>query len=373
MKRFTTPALTSAFLALLLAACGDDDSSKKTENDDDSSGDAGATGGDGDGENGDKPGASEDPEDSKDPEDTNDEDPAPSDKFKHVYYSDAFATYRVDVESGEAHKLNDFGGYENGLLNPFLVSPAATYLADNKKVLNVAKNEYVYSPPPEAGNANILLFLSNASLLYQSYGQAGFKEISLKDGSQEDVPVNYDYCTVGPDSLLRAKKLLAIACKRKVVLWDVEARKETSVDGGDGSYLVAAGAWLDDSTFAFGTGEGLYVQPADLSEAIHKDVGWVGGVISAGPGRAWFTAQTKGDGGLLINKWYSVDTQGNTEELAWLTALNPIVKHVAVSHDGSQVLIWNGSLKLYASDGSGERQLVSGDRISAPVGVGYVR
>jgi hypothetical protein len=136
---------------------------------------------------------------------------------------------------------------------------------------------------------------------------------------------------------------------------------------------VAAAAWLDDSHFAFGTGEGLYIQDKALGAAVSKPVGRVGGVIRGGPGKAWFTSETVGNGGLRVSTWQSVDATGNITELPWLTALNPIPANVAVSADGSQVLIWNTSVKLYNADGSGERELISGTGLSQLVGVGFVR
>jgi hypothetical protein len=96
-------------------------------------------------------------------------------------------------------------------------------------------------------------------------------------------------------------------------------------------------------------------------------------VIRGGPGKAWFTSETVGSGGLRISKWQSVDVDGNVSELPWLTTINPIPAHVAVSADGTQVLIWNTSVKLYNADGSGERELISGTGLSQLVGVGFVR
>ncbi len=362
--QITRPLLGVLAAMALVGACGDDSSPSKKLSPDEI--DGGMSGRDS-GANEEDPDAAN--PDEEDPDEENPSENGTAAKYHNVYYSDGLGTHRVNIATQEKEPIATPGG---GFEDPVFVSPKETYIADGKKVARLSDGEIVFQPP---GGGRVQLFLSDNTLLTQIFGQKGFKKVVLPANTETAVDVNdYEYCFVTPNSLSKTRDRLAIACKGKIVLWDTTTGAEVDADTGDGSVFVNAAAWIDGEHFAYAVDKTIYVQRDDLSAAVSVEIGRIGGVIQGGPGKAWFTSETVGQGGLRIATWHSVDSAGKVAEIPWLTALGALPAQVVVSGDGSQVVVTRGSVVLYAADGSGETVVVAAP--SAPnrlLGAGVAR
>ncbi len=351
--------MTRSLLGVLAAmamvgACGDDSSPSKKLSADET--DGAMNGRDG--------GANEDDSDAANPDDENPDDENPDDEnpsetgtaatYRNVYYSEGLGTHRVNIATQASESIATPGGGFDGYV---FVSPKETYIADRNKVARLSDGEIVFQPP---SRGQVQLFLSDNTLLTQVFGLKGFKKVVLPENTETDVPVSdYEYCFVTPNSLSKKRDRLAIACKGKIVLWDTATGAEVDADTGASSTFVRPAAWIDGEHFAYAVDETLYVQRDDLSAAVSMKIGKIGGLIQGGPGQAWFTAETIGEGGLRIPTWHSVDSAGKVTEVPWLTALGALPAEVIASVDGSQVIVTRGSVVLYAADGSGETVIVA--------------